>query len=95
MTNSLRVLGWKAGVVVFFGDCLKAVAAMAIIWGVARTRYSDAAKLLVLYAGFGAVLGHNFQLYTNFKGGKGIASRVGIEFAFVWSMVPFCEILTF
>ena len=35
MTNSLRVLGWKAGVVVFFGDCLKAVAAMVIIWAVA------------------------------------------------------------
>ena len=82
MTNSLRVLGWKAGVVVFFGDCLKAVAAMVIIWAVARTRYPDAVKLLELYAGFGAVLGHNFPFYMKFKGGKGIASSVGIVFAF-------------
>lgn len=93
MTNSLRVLGWKAGVVVFFGDCLKAVAAMAIIWGVARTRYPDAVKLLELYAGFGAVLGHNFPFYMKFKGGKGIASSVGIVFAFDWRMVPICAIL--
>lgn len=35
-TNSLRVLGWKAGVIVFLGDCLKAVAAMVIIWFVAK-----------------------------------------------------------
>lgn len=95
MTNSLRVLGWKAGVVVFFGDCLKAVAAMAIIWGVARTRYPDAVKLLELYAGFGAVLGHNFPFYMKFKGGKGIASSVGIVFAFDWRMVPICAILFF
>lgn len=88
MTNSLRVLGWKAGVVVFFGDCLKAVAAMVIIWAVARTRYPDAVKLLELYAGFGAVLGHNFPFYMKFKGGKGIASSVGIVFAFDWRMVP-------
>ena len=87
MTNSLRVLGWKAGVVVFFGDCLKAVAAMAIIWGVAKTRYPDAVKLLELYAGFGAVLGHNFPFYMKFKGGKGIASSVGIVFAFDWRIM--------
>ena len=56
-TNSLRVLGWKAGVIVFLGDCLKAVAAMAIIWFVAKDRYPDTVKLLELYAGFGAVSG--------------------------------------
>ena len=86
MTNSLRVLGWKAGVVVFFGDCLKAVAAMAIIWGVARTRYPDAVKLLELYAGFGAVLGHNFPFYMKFKGGKGIAVLAGLIISTSWWM---------
>ena len=87
-TNSLRVLGWKAGVIVFLGDCLKAVAAMAIIWFMAKDRYPDTVKLLELYAGFGAVLGHNFPFYMKFKGGKGIASSVGIIFTFDWRMVP-------
>ena len=95
MTNSLRVLGWKAGVIVFFGDCLKAVAAMAIIWYLFRNQYPDAVKLLELYAGFGAVLGHNFPFYMKFKGGKGIASSVGIVFSFDWRMVPICAILFF
>ena len=90
MTNSLRVLGWKAGVVVFFGDCLKAVAAMVIIWAVARTRYPDAVKLLELYAGFGAVLGHNFPFYLGFKGGKGIATTGGVIFAFHWQLGLVC-----
>ena len=82
MTNSLRVLGWKAGVIVFLGDCLKAVAAMAIIWFVAKDRYPDTVKLLELYAGFGAVLGHNFPFYM-------------IIFTFDWRMVPICAILFF
>ena len=94
-TNSLRVLGWKAGVIVFLGDCLKAVAAMVIIWFVAKDRYPDTVKLLKLYAGFGAVLGHNFPFYMKFKGGKGIASSVGIIFTFDWRMVPICAILFF
>ena len=94
-TNSLRVLGWKAGVIVFLGDCLKAVAAMVIIWFVAKDRYPDTVKLLELYAGFGAVLGHNFPFYMKFKGGKGIASSVGIIFTFDWRMVPICAILFF
>lgn len=95
MTNSLRVYGWKAGVIVFFGDCLKAAAAMAIMWYVYRDRYPELVKLLELYAGMGAVLGHNFPFYLKFKGGKGIASSVGIVFGFDWRMVPICTILFF
>ena len=81
--------------IVFLGDCLKAVAAMVIIWFVAKDRYPDTVKLLELYAGFGAVLGHNFPFYMKFKGGKGIASSVGIIFTFDWRMVPICAILFF
>ena len=66
-----------------------------IIWFVAKDRYPDTVKLLELYAGFGAVLGHNFPFYMKFKGGKGIASSVGIIFTFDWRMVPICAILFF
>ena len=40
-------------------------------------------------------MGHNFPFYMKFKGGKGIASSVGIVFAFDWRMVPICAILFF
>lgn len=95
MTNSIRVLGWKAGIIVFFGDCLKAVFAMVIIWLLYRNTYPDAVKLLELYAGFGVVLGHDYPFYAKFKGGKGIACSVGIVFANDWRMVPICAILFF
>ncbi len=78
-TNALRTLGWKAGAITFLGDCLKCVLA---VW-VARLVFSntDHVELLAIYAGLGAVLGHNFPFYLKFKGGKGIASTVGLILA--------------
>lgn len=95
MTNVLRVLGWKAGVIVCLGDLFKAVAAMALVWFLFRDRFPDAVRMLELYAGVGATLGHNFPFYLKFKGGKGIACSIGIIFSFDFRMVPICAILFF
>lgn len=75
-TNALRTLGWKAGVITFIGDCLKCVLAVLLV----RWLFVESAnvELLGFYGGLGAVLGHNFPFYLKFKGGKGIASTVGI-----------------
>lgn len=95
MTNSIRVLGWKAGVIVFLGDFFKAVVPMIIVLAVFRNREPDAVKLLMLYAGTGAVLGHNFPFYAKFQGGKGIACSIGTIIAFDWRMAPICAALFF
>lgn len=83
-TNALRVLGKKAGIIVFFGDALKAVFAMALVHFLFKAGYPDMGALLRMYAGAGVVLGHNFPFYMGFKGGKGIAATGGISLGMAW-----------
>ena len=87
-TNTLRVLGTKAGLIVFAGDMLKSILAIVLVRLIFKGIYPDALPLLCLYTGAGCVLGHNFPFYMNFKGGKGIASTGGIMIAMHWLYVP-------
>lgn len=72
-TNTLRVLGKKAALIVFIGDVIKAAVAVLI----AKWLFADYAVVAALYAGIGAILGHSYPLFFKFKGGKGIAVTVG------------------
>lgn len=72
-TNTLRVLGKKAALIVFLCDLLKSVLAVVI----AKTLFPEMALLAGLYAGIGAIIGHSYPLFFKFKGGKGIAVTVG------------------
>lgn len=77
-TNALRVLGKKAGLIVFLGDFLKGVVACTLVHVIFNCMDFNNVYLYVLYAGFGVVLGHNFPFYMQFKGGKGIAATSGM-----------------
>ena len=92
-TNTLRVLGWKAGLITFAGDLFKAMLAVAVVHFAFRGMFPQQIRILDLYAGFGAVLGHNFPFYLKFKGGKGIACTSGMILAVCPSAAPICLVL--
>ncbi len=93
-TNSLRVLGKKAGAIVLFCDIIKTGLAITLVRFLFGTQYADIKYLLVIYTGAGAILGHNFPFYLGFKGGKGIACTAGlIIFFHPYMIIP--QIITF
>ncbi len=81
-TNTLRVLGTRAGLIVLAGDCLKCMAAVWLVRLIYGAAYPDRIYLLCLYGAAGAILGHNYPFYMGFKGGKGIAATAGLILSF-------------
>ncbi len=82
-TNTFRVLGKKAGSIVMTADVLKGYLATSIPKYIALSQSWDTGTLILWQILFGivAVLGHIFPVYINFKGGKGVASLLGMVLA--------------
>lgn len=94
-TNTLRVLGTKAGLIVFAGDVLKCMIAVWITTLIFKGSHADEIYLLKLYTAAGAILGHNYPFYLKFKGGKGIAATAGLILAFHPYFIPVGFVLFF
>lgn len=94
-TNTMRVLGTKAGLLVLFGDIIKCISAIVVTGLLFDKSHPDMVYLLKLYAAAGAILGHNFPFYLHFKGGKGIAATAGLILSFHPYFIPVGVILFF
>lgn len=86
-TNALRTFGKRAAIVTLVLDAIKAIVAVTLVRAIFGNVCADILPLLSIYAGFGAVLGHNFPFYMGFRGGKGFAASVGFMLAFDTSVV--------
>lgn len=85
-TNAIRVLGKKAGVITFIIDFLKGVAVTFIIG-------SFFEKNLIPLGILGAIIGHDFPFYMNFRGGKGVATTLGALALFNFPLTLICYIV--
>ena len=74
-TNVLRSIGKPAGYTVFILDCLKGV--LATVWFKFGLVAFSGDPNLALWGLPAAVLGHTYPLFSNFKGGKGVATAMG------------------
>lgn len=79
-TNTFRVLGKRAGTIVLLIDILKGIAATMLAFGLIALDTISAGDVVEfkLLLGIIAVIGHVFPLYTGFKGGKGVATLLGL-----------------
>jgi acyl phosphate:glycerol-3-phosphate acyltransferase len=78
-TNTFRVLGQKAGIIVMIGDILKGAIAVQLVRlhpGFPITE--DAFVNFQVLLGIASVLGHVFPIWSQFRGGKGIATLFGM-----------------
>jgi glycerol-3-phosphate acyltransferase PlsY len=93
-TNVLRALGKEAAIITLAGDIAKGIIPVALTpllieqLGIQYGRYevlsfvANTGLLLQGLAGLSAVLGHNFSVFLNFRGGKGVATSIGVMLAF-------------
>lgn len=94
-TNTLRVFGTKAGLLVLVGDIMKCILVVVITAVIFDKSHPDMVYLLKMYTAAGAIIGHNFPFYLNFKGGKGIAATAGLILSFHPYLIPMGIILFF
>jgi acyl phosphate:glycerol-3-phosphate acyltransferase len=81
-TNAIRVLGWKAGVPVFIFDVFKGwLAVMISSFFLAHQLSPDQMVFLKIGSAAAVVLGHVFPLFAGFRGGKGVATLLGVGMA--------------
>ena len=91
-TNILRSVGKKAAVLTLLCDVLKGVVAVLIAYMIAKVTKNADKALLVQIAGILVVIGHSFPIFFEFKGGKGVATSLGVLLTINWQIGLICLI---
>ena len=89
-TNVLRSVGKKAAVLTLLCDCLKGVVAVLFAVIVGKIAPNTDKALLVQLAGIAVVIGHTFPIFFGFKGGKGVATSLGVLLVTNWQIGLIC-----
>lgn len=89
-TNVLRTVGKKAAALTLLGDCLKGVVAILIALLAGKIVKETDSSLLIQLAGIAVVIGHTFPIFFKFKGGKGVATSLGVLLMINWQIGLIC-----
>ena len=85
-SNVTSELGWKYGILTGFADVLKAYIPTQIVLYIFPGAYQPLDLNLIALAGTGAVLGHIYPFFLDFRGGKGVACYIGMLLAIDWQI---------
>ncbi len=91
-TNMLRSVGKKAAGLTLLCDILKGVVAILIAMFIGWAFKIENQSLLVQIAGIAVVIGHTFPIFFGFKGGKGVATSLGILIMSNWQIGLICMV---
>ena len=89
-TNMLRSVGKKAAAITLICDILKGVISIVIAIIVGNIAKNLDRELLLQIAGIAVVLGHTFPIFFGFKGGKGVATSLGVLLMSNWQIGLIC-----
>ena len=91
-TNVLRTVGKKVAALTLLCDILKGVVAVVIAMIVGKIWDDIDVTVLKYLAGFFAILGHTFPIFFEFRGGKGVATSLGVLLLLNWKIGLICLI---
>ena len=89
-TNVLREVGIKAAVITLVCDILKGIIAIVIAIFIGNIAEGIDKVLLIQLAGIFVILGHTFPVFFKFKGGKGVATSLGVLLVTNWQIGLIC-----
>lgn len=89
-TNMLRSVGKKAAALTLICDILKGVVSIGIAILIGNIIADSNKELLLQIAGVSVVIGHTFPIFFGFKGGKGVATSLGILLMTNWQIGLIC-----
>lgn len=89
-TNVLRAVGLKAAIITLICDILKGIIAVLIAFWIGNISQTADKALLIQIAGILVVVGHTFPIFFEFRGGKGIATALGVLLITNWKIGLIC-----